>query len=65
MSSATVGLLLALIAAGFVLVAVTALFAHVRGPRQAHDDDAARRRMLHELEQYEDRTRAELRKGHR
>lgn len=56
-------LVLALVAAGFVLVGLTALFAAVRGPRQVHDADAERRRLLHELEQYEDRTRAELRRG--
>lgn len=56
-------LVLALLGAGFTLVALTALFGYVRGPRVVHDVEAGRRRMLRELAQYEDRTRAELREG--
>lgn len=65
MTGMTVALIFALIAAGFVLVGLTALFGAVRGPRQVHDADAENRRMRRDLERYEKRTRAELRRGQR
>lgn len=60
MTATATGLVLALVAAGAVLVAIGAVWEHLNGNHREHDHDAERRRVRRELDHYDQRGRRTL-----